>query len=70
MSQCKLNPDAFHAQFPNHEAHLNDQDHSRPFSHEVPEFSTGGFANPDYSRKRKEKKQSSIDRAMRMTIGI
>lgn len=63
----KLPKDAFYAQFHNHEAHLEDQDHERPFSHEVPDHSSRG-QNPDYSRKKKGKSHA-VHKALRLTIG-
>ena len=65
----KLPKDAFYAQFHNHEAHLEAQDHERPFSHEVPEHPSTG-KNPDYSRNRhKSHSKKAVSRALHLTIG-
>lgn len=67
MKSCKLEPDAFEAQFPNSEKYEHAAGYERPFSHEVPQhFAHGGFANPNYSRKRK----THIGKALTITAGL
>jgi hypothetical protein len=69
MSAPKLPVDAFHAQFHNHEQHLNAQDHARPFSHEIPDHPPAG-ENPDYSRKRKKHHpKKAVHKALHITVG-
>lgn len=64
----KLPVDAFHAQFHNHEQHLNAQDHERPFSHEVPDHPSAG-PNPNYRRKKRHRAaRSAVEKALHITL--
>jgi hypothetical protein len=70
MIDKKLDADAFHAQFHNHEKHLTDQEHEYvPADVAHPTKTPSRHPHPDY-RSKKKHKHRAVDKALSLTAGM